>query len=207
MRLLLLAFLAAYLNAEVIDRLVITVDRQAVTELQLDEELRVTAFLNGQPIIRDLPARREAADRLVQQLLIRHEMELSRYPLPDSAEVAKYAHQLRSEQGGSDNFSKKLKEYQLTDAVLQEHLGLQLTTLRFIDYRFSSDLSVSDAEIEFYYRSESQQAGSRTTPAPQATRESIRQKLIEQRTDEALDRWLKEARKRANIIYLDRSLQ
>ena len=65
--------------------------RQVITELQLDEEIRVTDFLNKEPIIRDTTARRAAADRLVQQLLIRREMDVSRYPLPTDAEVDKFA--------------------------------------------------------------------------------------------------------------------
>jgi hypothetical protein len=205
-----LAFcLTASLQAEVLDRLAIIVGGHVVTQLQLDEELRVTAFLNGKPVTRDTDARRAAADRLVEQLLIRREMDLSRYPFPDSQEVNAYLEQISSQFGTADGFHKQLARDNLSEDVLRDHLALQLMTLRFIEYRFSSDMSVSDEEIQNYYRSEAarrKQQGAEP-PAFAAVKESIRQKLIERRTDQALDNWLEEARKQVNIVYLDKSLQ
>ncbi len=207
---LLLAFSCiASLQAEVLDRLAIVVGRHVITELQLDEELRVTAFLNGQPVVRSGDERRAAADRLVEQLLIRREMDLSRYPFPDRQEVNAYLEQISSQFGTPDEFHKRLAEYNLSEDVLRDHLALQLMTLRFIEYRFSSDLSVSDEDIENYYRNEAAQKKQQGAelPALNAVKESIRQKLIERRTDQALDNWLEEARKQVNIVYLDKSLQ
>ena len=75
------------LHAEIVDRIAITAGRQVITELQLDEELRVVAFLNHQPIARDANARRAAADRLIEQLLIKRDLDLSHYPPPSPADV------------------------------------------------------------------------------------------------------------------------
>ncbi|MBV8072303.1 MAG: hypothetical protein JO270_20545 [Acidobacteriaceae bacterium] len=202
--------LAATLHSEIIDRLLITVGQhRVITELQLDEELRVTAFLNGTPVVRDAETRRQAADRLVEQLLIRREMDLSRYPLPDAKEVSSYLEQMQSRFGTPEEFRERMGAYDLTEEVLREHLAFQLTTVRFIEYRFSSDLSVSDDDIRNYYQNEAardKQAG-KNPPAFAAVEESIRQKLVEQRTDQALDNWLEETRKQVNIVYLDKTLQ
>ncbi len=197
------------LRAEIVDRIAITVASKVITELQLDEELRVTAFLNGKSIVRSLDARRNAADRMVEQLLIRREMELSHYPLPNPQEVNTYLDQVRSQFGGGVKLDQALKTYYLSEDVLREHLALQLTTLRFIEYRFSSDLSVSEEDVKASYRRESAeaaQAGSEL-PAFDQVKESIRQSLIQERTDEALDNWLEEVRKQVNIIYLDKALE
>jgi hypothetical protein len=206
---LLILCLAASSRAEVIDKLVIIVGQHVITELQLDEELRMTAFLNGSAIERDLPARREAADRLVEQLLIRREMDLSRYPLPDSQSVDAYLDQVRARFSSPEAFRRQLAAYNLSEETLRDHLALQLTTLRFIEYRFSSDMSVSDEDIQRYYQNEmahDKKTGS-TAPSFAAAKESIRQKLVEQRTDESLDNWLEEARKHVNIVYLEKDLR
>ncbi|MDQ2712274.1 MAG: hypothetical protein M3Y24_08615, partial [Acidobacteriota bacterium] len=99
-----LLFIAVLLTssapARILDRLAITIGYQAVTELDIDEELRVTALLNHQPIVRHIEARRAAADRLVQQFLIKREMEISRYPVTESAEIDAYAEEVKKELGG-----------------------------------------------------------------------------------------------------------
>ena len=201
----------AVASAEIVDRLAITVGREAVTELQLDEELRVTAFLNRQPIVRDLNARHAAVDRLVQQLLVRHEMEVSRYPLPDEEDVNKYFGQIRSGFGSGAQFEEALVRYGLTEGSLREHLALQLTTLRFIEFRFQPEVSVSEAEIRAAYEREvvGWKAAHSGSPPPTlgGSRESIRRNLVEEHIDRALDAWLQERRRRVRVVYVDAALQ
>lgn len=211
LRLLILACALLPLRAEIIDRIAVTAGQQVITELQLDEELRVTAFLNGQPIARDRAARRAAADRLIEQLLIRREMELSRYPLPQAEEVDKYAAQVREALALAGDFDQALGKYGLTEAILREHLAVQLTTLQFIELRFRPDLGVSPGDIETYYAGEmarwkAEHPGMKA-PSLAESRESIRKTLAEQRTDEALEAWLKMSRSQVAIVYLDNSLE
>ncbi|HEY3940073.1 MAG TPA: hypothetical protein VGL97_21780 [Bryobacteraceae bacterium] len=198
------------LHGEVVDRLAIAVGHQVITQLQLDEELRVIALMNHQPIKRTLEERRAAADRLVEQLLIKHEMEVSRYPLPSDEDVSKYLQQVSDQNGGAAGLAKALRSYDLTENTLRQHLELQLTTLRFVEYRFQPDAAVSDADVEAAYRREV--AGWRAThggnpPTLEASRERIRSALLEERTGAALDAWLAESRTQVNIVYLDKALQ
>jgi hypothetical protein len=176
------AMMPALLQAEVVDRLAITVGKQSITELQLDEELRVTAFLNNQPISRTQDAKRAAADRLVEQLLIEREMDLSRYPGPDEAEFRSYIARVRSTYGDASRFRSLLRQYNLSDSVLDEHLRHQLAILRFVEYRFRSGVTPS-------------------------AKDSDLQTSIDTQTDEALAAWLEESRKQVEIVYVDKSLQ
>ncbi|MFL6353445.1 MAG: hypothetical protein ACJ74Z_16565 [Bryobacteraceae bacterium] len=198
------------LSAETVDRLAIAVGREAVTELQLDEEIRVAAFLNRQPILSDLNTRRAAAARLVQQLLVRREMEVSRYPLPVEDDVSQYLDQISRGFGSDADFDHTLKTYGLTRSTLRDHLALQLTTLRFIEFRFQPEIDVSEAEIRTYYEHEITTwttAHSGAPPSLEASRESIRKGLTEERIDRALDAWLEERRRHVHIVYVDASLQ
>jgi hypothetical protein len=210
-RLILILLSTLPMGAEIVDRIAITVGHQVVTELQLEEEIRVTAFLNHQPVARDLESRRAAADRLIEQLLVKREMELSHYPLPGAEDANNYFEQVQAGFGGEAAFEKALADQKLNEETLKEHLGLQLTTLRFIELRFRPDADISDEEIRNYYRQES--ATWKTAhpgaglPTLDSSRESIRKTLIEQRRDDALNAWLEESRKQVNIVYLDKSLQ
>jgi hypothetical protein len=209
-RLAIVVCLALAASAEIIDRLAITVDREAITELQLDEELRVTAFLNRKPIIRDLNTRRAAAGRLLEQLIVTREMEVNRYPPPDEQDMNKYFDQIRGEFRDLAEFAQALATYGLTERALRDHLALQLTTLRFIEFRFQPEIDVSDAEIQAAFKREiaaSNAAHSGTPSSLERSRESIRKALVEERIDRALDTWLQERRRRAHIVYVDPSLQ
>jgi hypothetical protein len=211
LRLLAFAFVLPLLRAEIIDRIAITVGRQVITELQLDEELRVTALLNHQAIARDIEAKRGAADRLVEQLIVNHEMALSHSPLPADDETENYLQQVRVDYGGEARLDQALAAYNLSETTLREHLTLQLTTLRFIELRFRPNEGVSEADIQNYYQRETTawkaNHPGEAPPRFEPSRESIRKTLIEARTDEVLTTWLEESRKQLNIIYLDKSLQ
>jgi hypothetical protein len=193
------------LEAGIVDRLAVIVGQQTITQLQLDEEIRVTALLNHGPIMRDVETRRAAADRLVEQLLIRREMEQSRYPLPDEQDVILYVEQIRRQNGGSTGFGKTLSTYELSESTLRQHLESQLVALRFVEYRFRPDAAISDEDIETAYRHKAED--SNTKPTLEASREPIRAELTEARTDAALSAWLAERRRQVNIVYLDKSLQ
>lgn len=197
-------------GGEVIDRLAIAVGRQVITQLQIDEELRVAAMLNHKPVERGLEERRTAADRLVEQLLIKREMELSRYPLPSADDVDKYVQQVREASGGVEEFDKSLAGYNLTVETLRRHLTLQLTELRFIDFRFRPDAAVSDSDVEAAYQRQVaswKQSHNGEPPTLEASREPLRAMLVEEHTDAALYTWLGESRKRVTIIYFDKTLE
>lgn len=198
-------------KAEIIDRLAITVGNQVITELQIDEELRVTALLNHEKsVARGLEMRRDAADRMVEQLLIKAEMQLSRYTLPDSNQIDKYYKQIEDSYGGPAEFEKALRNFNLTPDTLRSHSALILTEANFIDVRFRPDVTVSDAEIEAAYQNRLatwKQTNSGPLPTLEASRDSLRAMLLEERTNAALDNWLGENRKRVRLIYLDKSLE
>src|SRR5512140_1348804 len=82
-----LLFMSLPAGAEIIDRIAVTVGKQVITVSQIETEVRVTAFLSGQkPLVTDA-LRRDAAARLVDQMLIRREVELTRFPVPNADEA------------------------------------------------------------------------------------------------------------------------
>lgn len=193
---ILVLFCAA--SAEIIDRTAIAIGYQVITESAIDEEIRVTALLNATPVQFDERTRHAAADRLIQQFLIKRDMEISRYAVPTTADVDAYIAQISNALDRGARMSQLLAEYRLTDATLRSHLVLQLMALRFVEFRFRPDLAVSDSDVQAYLE--------RNHPDT-ASKERIRQLIIEDRTDAALSTWLEQARKRAGIVYLDKALQ
>jgi len=125
--------------AIVLDRIAVTVGNDAITESEVLEELRITAFLNGTLLDFGPEARRAAAERLVDQDLIRREMKASHYLAPE----AKLAEQMlenfkKSHFRSEAEFQEALRRYGITAGQVKAHLLWELAALRFTDLRFDS---------------------------------------------------------------------
>lgn len=209
MRFVVLVFVGlCALRGEIVDRIAITIDQRVITEAQLDEEIRVTAFLNQEPIRRDLDTRRNAADRLIEQELVRRDMDLSRYPMPTQSEIDTLLADTK-QQIGADRFLTQLPQYGLTEDILREHLRFQLMMLRFIDFRFRPDIQISESDVKEYYAQQIEKwkaSHTGTPPSLDQSRPAIQKALTDQRVEYALSAWLEETRKQVKIIYLDKEL-
>jgi hypothetical protein len=198
-------------RAEIIDRAVMTVGRQVVTELELEEEIRVTAFFNQVSPVDNITQRQAAADRLVQQLLVGREMRLGHYPLPSEADIQSAFARIRNLYQTQRDFEAALARYSLNTNVVKRHLAQQIATLHFIEYRFRPELGISEADLQNRY---SRGLAARATGHPgmpslsfDASKDSIKSALVAERTDQALDNWLRESRKQIRVTYLEKDLQ
>src|SRR5271157_6637304 len=78
---------AAVARAEIIDRIAVSVGNRVITETDLDREIRITALLNNEKPDFSPAKKRAAAERMVDQTLVRSEMEASRYLSPSTADT------------------------------------------------------------------------------------------------------------------------
>lgn len=196
------------LRAEVVDRVAIAVGRHVITQTHVDTEVRVTAFLSdGSKKIDAAVARREAAARLIQQTLIRREIEITRFPMPKPEDSQPLLEQIRSLHG--DNFANDLKAAGLDLQDLSDHLLWQLTLMRFVLYRFQPGVSIGDEEIKSYYDAQlpKWEAEGKSAPPLEKIAKEIENLLTQQRVDVALDKWLAEQRDQTQIVYRVKGLE
>src|SRR5579863_8488255 len=195
---------------EIIDRIAITVANQVVTESQIDEEIRVTAFLNRDPLDLSATAKKDAATRLIEQALVRREMDLSRYPVPELSDAGESLESLKAMYPSETAFQDALQAYGISTDELTRRLWWQLTLLRFIDYRFRPGIQIPPADVQAYYRqqvSEWQQKGTKPIPTLEESRDQIEEILTQKRIDQALDQWISDTRTQVTITYLDPGLR
>jgi len=83
--------------AGVVDRVAVVVGNQVITESELLREVRLTEFMNGEPLDLSPEKRRIAAERLVDQQLVRKEMEIGSYPPPSPQEADAMLRKFRQE--------------------------------------------------------------------------------------------------------------
>ncbi|MEO8658942.1 MAG: hypothetical protein ABI693_10750 [Bryobacteraceae bacterium] len=193
---------------EIVDRIVATVGSSVVTRSDVLLHLRVRAFLDGAPLDLSAAEQRKAVDRLVEQALIRREVELSRYTPPDMADVDAMVDQMRKPRLESDSFYQgELVRYGITDEQLRQAVLWQLTLLRFVEYRFRPGVQVSDDEIKTYYGREAKATPEGKAPPPlDDVRDEIEKILAGQRVNEALNKWLEQARSQTPIKIIEEGL-
>jgi hypothetical protein len=203
MRALVLLFASIAAAAPVVvDRTAVAVGTEVITETELLDEIRLAAFLNRQPPEFSPEARRQAAERLVDQYLIRREMRIAMYEQPDPAEAEAMLNNLRQAQFPDEAaYRAALQRYGISERQLLRHLHWQLTAMRFTDLRFRAGLAESAEDI--LRRLEREAGADRATPnapplAPAAPAPSV---------DQQLDEWLREARKRTRVVYMKEAFQ
>lgn len=191
--------------ADTLDRIAVTVGNEVITESQVMLDLQVSAFLDHKPVDLSLAARRQAAERLVDQVLIQREASDSHVTLP-STEAAKG---LVAPYAAETGYQAGLKQYGISEADLATHLLAGLRTLAFTNLRFRPDVTVSAEEIKAYYEKLLRQPASAAgvIPSFEDSREQIERLLLEQRTLEALDQWLAMARSAVRIQYREKAFQ
>jgi hypothetical protein len=201
---------ACILRSEIIDRIAISVGNQVITESQIEEEIRLTAFLNQEKLNLDIAEKRKAAGRLIEQALVKRDLEFSRYPLPALGEADQPLEAIKARYTTDQDYTQALQAYAITEDALKRRLWWQATFLRFIDYRFRPGIQISGAEIQAYYQQQLakwKQENLNPVPSLEDIRASIEQTLTEQRIDQALDRWLEDTRSQVVVRYHDEALQ
>jgi peptidyl-prolyl cis-trans isomerase SurA len=200
--------LALGLQAVIIDRVAASVGNRVITASGVDRQIRVTAFQDGVKPDFSPAARRATAERMVEQKLIERELSNSRYPLPDPAELLPAIDQFRKDHFKDEpDFERALAEDGITLQDFKDLLLWQRTLLLFIEVRFESGAQITDREIQDYFEKTVKPAAQLAHPGQLVDlddyRDQIEQTIAGKRADQQLDTWLKEARKRVEIVYHD----
>ncbi|HET9319270.1 MAG TPA: hypothetical protein VFO27_05830 [Bryobacteraceae bacterium] len=197
-------------DAAIIDRIAVTLDSQVITESEIMLEIRLTALLNGEPVDATPQARKKAANRLIEQKLIRREVELGRYVQPSPGEEEPMLKQIHAQRfHGPDDYQKALEKYGVDEAQLRAHLLWQLTLLRFIEVRFPPSVEVTDEDMHQYFVQHLPELEKRAGKPVniESVRNEIRDALTEQLVDKQLNDWLAEARGRTHIAFHPEAFQ
>lgn len=205
MRLCFLA-VALLLHGEIVDRLAVTVGDEIITEQQVLLHLRTAACLNGVPMTATVKDKRQAAQKLIEQALIRIEMQNNRYPLPNELEIMEAFDSISKQRfGGSpERYKGDLQKYGISEPEFKEALKQQLAILAFIDFRFRPAVQIPEDEIREYYDFEYNKASTgKAKPPYSEARAEILEGLTQQRIDNLLDRWLNQTEASTKVRWID----
>jgi hypothetical protein len=193
--------------AEVIDRVAVSIGKDVITLSEIHEQIRLTALQNGVEADFSSENVRNIAEKMVEQFLLRREIQMTRFaPEITSKQIDEQLAALRSSRYPSaEAFEQSKQKLRVSDRSLRRQMEWQLTLIPFIDTRFRSGIPPSEVLVRDYYENiflpdwKSKNQGN--PPALNDVREEIEEILSSQRADQALDRWLGQARTQQRIIF------
>jgi hypothetical protein len=168
-----------------VDRVAIVIGKRVVTESEVIESLRIAELINGEPLDVSPAKRSEEAERLIDQELLRNEMQLTSFPMASPAEAESVLRQFIDKRFASkEAYQAALKSYDTTADELKQQLAWQLALLRFTEQRFRSLPAVIETPPDG-----TSQSADRASPAAEAAS-----------VDQQMEAYLKAARANTKIV-------
>jgi hypothetical protein len=213
MRIALIVFagIAAYAGNELVDRVSVVVGSKPITESRIEEDLRITAFLNGEEAKLEASQRQAAAGRLIERALLQREITIAGFA--NTSSVAESAlNDVRGRFLTDEAFAQALARAGITEDLLKQALEEQARTLSFIDFRFRPEVAIEEAEAREFYTREYPAFwmalhGGDPLPSFEDARDDVDRLLIDRKVDLQMEAWLKDARRQTRIVYLDKDLE
>ena len=191
-----LALLAALsAGAETLDRIAVTVGRHVISEHDILQDMRISAFIDGKAPDFSADQKRKAAERLVDQYLVLEDATETRVPPPPAADVAGLLTPIKARYTSDQEYRTALAQAQVGEAELSAQLLAGLRMLRYTDLRFRPEVQLSEETLRAYYNK------MKPPQTFEASLGDIEKLLTDQQTMQALDRWLEMARSEIAIVY------
>jgi hypothetical protein len=195
----------------VLDRIAVIAGTHVIKASDIDRDIRLTDFLNREPLKITPATKHEAAERLITQDIIREEIISGAYQRPAEGEGAALEVQLQRDRfsNSSQRMHEELQKYGLTESELRERLLWQITVLQFINQRFRVGVVVTDEDIRNYY---DQHAAEMRKQQPNAVAlEALAPKIKEviegERINKSFDEWLDQTRQGYRVEYKQEAFQ
>jgi peptidyl-prolyl cis-trans isomerase SurA len=196
----------AHSAAEVIDRIVATVNGRIILQSDLEEALCYEALLTNRSLGEFTDDdRRAVLDRLIDQELLREQMSSAEFRHATDAEVAARVADARKQYpqaASDDSWRSLLARYHITEKDIFAHVQQQIDVMRLVDARLRPAVQIDAKSIEAYYRDrfvpKLRQIGASEVPLAEVSAK-IRELLTQQKVSEMLVSWLQTLRSEGQV--------
>ena len=186
--------LAAVSHAELIDRVVASVNNDVVTLSELREAVAFNAALGGKGNGRQLE--RETREGLINGRLLLQEAYRLKFAEASEQDIAAEVDRLRQRLGSDDAYREFLERTGLTEERLMRMLGDRLLIERFVEKKIGLYARVSRDEAQSYFQDHPNEFKDKRFAQVQ---KSITELLSQQKVSQQLDQYIAELRDRAVI--------
>jgi peptidyl-prolyl cis-trans isomerase SurA len=192
--------------AEVIDRIIATVNGHVILQSDWDEALCYEALLSNRKLAQfTADDRRAVLDRLIDQELLREQMKSADFLHATDAEVNARVADARkqySQAASTEAWQSLLAQYHLAEKDLVAHVRQQIDVMRLVEARLRPAVEIDSKSIETYYRDrfvpKLKQSGAAEVPLAEVAAK-IRELLTEEKVSELLVSWLQTLRSEGQV--------
>jgi len=192
--------------ADVLDRIVATVNGHIILQSDWEAAIRYAALADHRQLDQISPEERKAAlDRLIDQELLQEQMRSSDVRHATSDEVAQRVQEIRKQYAqvqDDHDWRNLLGRYGLSEGELEQRVALQLELTRLVDVRLRPGVDIDAQSIESYYNQELlpqlRQSGAKEVPLADVS-PKIKELLTQQRVSQLLVAWLQNLRSGSDI--------
>jgi peptidyl-prolyl cis-trans isomerase SurA len=193
-------------SAQVIDRIVATVNGHVILQSDWDEALCYEALLTNRTLAQFTDDdRRAVLDRLIDQELLQRQMKSADFPHATDTEVAARvadARKLYPQAASAEAWQALLAQYHLVEKDLLARVRQQIDVMRLVDARLRPTVEIDSKSIEAYYRDQFvpklKQSGASEVPLADVSAK-IREVLTEEKVSELLVSWLQTLRSEGQV--------
>jgi hypothetical protein len=193
-------------DAEVIDRIIATVNGRVILQSDWDEALCYEALLGARSLDQFTDDdRRAVLDRLIDQELLREQIKSADFRHATDSEAAARIAEARKQYpqaAADDGWHSVLARYHLTEGNLLAHVQQQIDLARLVDARLRPAVQVDSKSVEAYYRDkfvpQLEQSGASEVPLAQVSAK-IQELLTQQKVNELLVSWLQTLRSESQV--------
>jgi hypothetical protein len=193
-------------RAEVIDRIVATVNGHIVLLSDWEDSLRFEAFSSGRPLDRfTAEERKTVLDRLIDQELLREQLRAADIQHASAEEVAQRVAEIRKQYPEAETelgWRAVLDRDRLNEDGLKSRVATELDLMRLVDARLRPTVTVDSKSIESYYNQELlpqlRQSGAQKVPLAEVT-SKIKELLTQKKISQLLITWLQNLRAGSQI--------
>jgi peptidyl-prolyl cis-trans isomerase SurA len=190
----LFSLFAATGRAELIDRVVASVNNDVITLSELRQAVAFNAALGGKGNGRQLE--RETRDGLINGRLLLQEAYRLKFAEASEQDIAAEVGRLRQRLGSDDAYREFLDRTGLTEERLMRMLGDRLLIERFVEKKIGLFARVSRDEAQSYFQDHPNEFKDKRFAQVQ---KSITEHLSQQKVSQQLDQYIAELRDRAVI--------
>jgi len=201
-----LLFVPTRSAAEVIDRIIATVNGHVILQSDWDEALFYEALLSNRTLAQITDEdRRGVLDRLIDQELLREQMKSADFVHATEAEVAARvaeARKLYPQAESPEGWQALLAQFHLSENEVRAHIRQQIDVMRLVDARLRPAVEIDSKSVEAYYREQFvpklKQSGASAVPLAEVSGK-IRELLTERKVSEMLVSWLQTLRSEGQV--------
>jgi hypothetical protein len=189
---------------QVVDRIVVRIEDDILTQSEVREMGRFQQLVNGTGASgkNHPPGEDELIGRLIDQWIVNTEATGARFPQPAKEDVQKEVERLAAQFASADAYRARLQELGLTAESVARHVERQIYLARYLDYKLRPVAHVESTQVEAYFREEllpELRRRGQDAPALANVEGQIRELLTQREISARAAKWLEETRARLRV--------